>query len=150
MGSKKVRLVSLGYGCRIAWHLRRLGLSGPTLPFDWCNSSCGLLECLEDDFRQFFDLHTSPHWSGDNCITNAYGIKFSHDILDGFEEKYKRRIDRFRELRERADAIYVREGDYNDVPASYNVVVVERRGFDGDKWQGDDKWWKVVIEQCLR
>lgn len=111
--STRPLFVSLGGTCHTALALRGTELRKAAFPFDWFISTHhdNFIKILDDDFSHFTDT---------NCfflyipapINNYYAIQFTHDFdlnysdtdnrkkqLSDFQEKYGRRIERFRKLR---------------------------------------------------
>lgn len=126
-------VVSLGGDCQVALNLRTNGVRGLAYPFDWINSPEfeSIIAIIEDDFKYWLEPSFLEH-SGNKILNRYYNIKFAHDfptsadlsnlsaegfegvcrIVDDFynylplaEEKYNRRIKRFRELLESSSPI---------------------------------------------
>lgn len=116
---QNITFVSLGSHCEIAVHLNANHLRKAAFPFDWlltCNHDPFLL-LLEDDFSCFLDekqliQHPIHPYVLENC---HYELEFRHDWpfpdlewdksrysqqLEEMHLKYKRRINRFRGLRD--------------------------------------------------
>ncbi|HSX13497.1 MAG TPA: DUF1796 family putative cysteine peptidase [Chlamydiales bacterium] len=99
--------VSLGSICVPAGLIREAGLrTSAYMPFDWLCSQDGekLIELLREDFLNFFNQnYLTPHHT-DNFLNTYYHLEFVHDqdiandLREKFFEKYKRRIERFRQL----------------------------------------------------
>lgn len=116
--------ISLGAACGSAMHLRSLGLRTAAYPFDWIISPFeSLYEALNDDFSHFLTELTLRE--DGNGVIDYYGFHFTHDwptknnpnidplntefigveslypewekALPLVREKYRRRIQRFRE-----------------------------------------------------
>jgi hypothetical protein len=94
--SVEYRAISLGYNCSaasIGVHsgVRKTKEQGyKTCPFDLMNTNYdGLIECLRDDFKYFYDLQyliikqfpiDHPYYPGENIICNTkYGFIFNHE-----------------------------------------------------------------------
>lgn len=99
-----VPIVSLGSWCGVKAACRGMGISSPTLPFDWVRLALrGVLDALEHDFEGFLSydgvsFHDFAHPNGE--VFFAQGRSFWHDDLRLAEihEKYGRRVRRFRDL----------------------------------------------------
>ncbi len=102
--------ISLGCNCDVAVQLRDRNLREEAFPFDWLNTSNHdrISEILDDDFQYFVEEDCLFQNENRAFIENrCYEIEFRHENilrdlkndLDEIATKYKRRIDRFRELR---------------------------------------------------
>jgi len=117
--------ISLGSACHVAASMEKLGIRSFSGPFDWYVSSFkGVLECLENDFKDFLcrdnlQILDNPTYFKDL----KYDFTFSHEITTSLDdeydlvcEKYKRRIENFkRRIQERTcflRAISPNEVDY--------------------------------------
>lgn len=114
--SKKPLFVSLGGSCHTALALRGAGLRVAAFPFDWLISTNHhvFLKILDEDFQHFTDASVFALHQGVPASNNLYyNIGFPHDFdlnnfacgngvkqWDTFKEKYDRRINRFRQLRQ--------------------------------------------------
>jgi hypothetical protein len=109
--------VSLGYDCSPATVLKSLGYRKYSLPLDWVETKGNTLyNVLIDDFSNY---HNRIKMSSDKKrIIDQYGVEFPHDyptinklnteeniLVDDWkkytpdiQEKYKRRIERFRNI----------------------------------------------------
>ncbi len=109
--------VSLGSHCEPTIILREEGLRQRAFPFDWLVTidTEGLITLLNEDFRHLFNRDDlfSPLYP--ECIEhNRYKIEFKHDgpflqtaeIWQNVVEKYQRRIDRFRSLRDFSGKVF--------------------------------------------
>jgi len=109
---EKVLFVSLGSVCEPAHQLRYCELRKAAFPFDWIVSMDGeaLVEMLNSDFQGFLgDGFFTPFGPAGHLLHTRYHLEFLHDgnfnhrfreNLDALKEKYQRRIDRFRSLRD--------------------------------------------------
>ncbi len=112
--STEFNYISLGFDCSPAAALRGLNLRDFALPFDWIKLKVDILErCIKDDFNKF---HKNLKFTyNKKMLVDDYGFQFLHDyplisegndtIVDNWQdyydevyEKYKRRIERFREI----------------------------------------------------
>lgn len=103
----EVIFVSLGSICEPSHMLKYCELRKEAYPFDWIVSFDGeaLIEMLQEDFRHFFeDEYFVPY--GVACLHTYYRLEFLHDgnfensyPLAELKEKYSRRIERFRSLK---------------------------------------------------
>lgn len=116
-------MISLGSTCSVAYQLQKHLLRTCALPFDWIkvDSLSKINNVLENDFHDYIlsvkEVSTSEKFSlveddevpeeSNNeemhIMENKYGIRFSHDFskgynLDKINEKYQRRIVRFKEI----------------------------------------------------
>ena len=115
------KIVSLGGTCAVAWNLKRLKIKKQSYPFDWCKMSIPQLNnVLENDFKDFTEVYikkfsenhhyinstdtssTLPY--GSFILKNRYNITFAHEVIESkslleFKETLKRRIIRFKQLR---------------------------------------------------
>ncbi len=111
--SQEPLFVSLGSYCDPAHVLRLCNLRKAAFPFDWIISfdGEGLIEMLNDDFREFLkDEYLIPYGPAGHLLNTYYHSEFLHEGAfngDAFQQnleklkiKYQRRIERFRELNE--------------------------------------------------
>lgn len=106
-------MISLGGNCSIAYQLNKYEYRETSYPFDWCNIKISqLINVLENDFEdfeeikilKFSDKHHYDDNNGSFILTNKYNIKFAHELInindiDELKVKFKRRIERFKLLR---------------------------------------------------
>jgi hypothetical protein len=122
--------ISLGSNCTAAFHLRNSNLRTFAYPFDWILSRDihGLFKAIKSDFERFFlkenlmdsgmaqirdvpfnmfYLHDFPYH-----VIEKNGIKYSEidanwlDHYPRIKEKYDRRIERFKQLKNSTETIY--------------------------------------------
>lgn len=114
--------VSLGSACAPATVFLHFNLRKAAFPFDWNVTTDGakLIELLERDFSDLFNekflIPIDNHLGGLNLYHNYYHVEFAHDgswteeqfssDLEQMKQKYQRRIDRFRKLREYKGTVY--------------------------------------------
>ena len=113
-------MISLGGNCSVAYQLKKYDKRRESYPFDWCNMKIDqLIRVLENDFIDYEDIRivkfSDKHLNfktneGSYILTNKYGIKFAHELIneleiDELKSKIKRRIERFKLLR---NVIFVR------------------------------------------
>lgn len=125
---EKPLFVSLGSGCDQGITLRECGLRYAAFPFDWliCGNHKKFITLLEDDFAFFTDENYFVPYAMfpgfPNLVMNYYyDLIFRHEgtvtyewsELDKYQaqlalikEKYTRRINRFRELRQHPGKIF--------------------------------------------
>lgn len=110
--------VSLGSYCAPAAILRALGLRKAAFPFDWnvCLDGEKLIEILKENFSNFLNLdYLVPHnWA--MLLHTYYHMEFVHDgfwteqevpvYMPLLQEKYTRRIERFRKLNEHQGKVF--------------------------------------------
>lgn len=120
--AKAPLFVSLGSHCEIAAYLRCLSLRKEAFPFDWLLTlnHQGFLTLLEDDCaellnKKYLALYPRnglvPSWK---AINSYYGVEFLHDWATadlegeypGIQEKYQRRITRFKKLDQEIGKVY--------------------------------------------
>lgn len=111
-------LVSLGSFCGPASHIRSIGFRKAAFPLDWVLSVDGekIIELLEDNFAYFFDVKYLAYNLNAILLQKYYHIEFSHEgdysgnnfyhRMPEFFEKYSRRIERFRKLKEYKGKIF--------------------------------------------
>jgi len=103
--SQSIQVISLGSSCAVKMTLRRLGLDGMSMPFDWIRTSgAGVTHWIRDGFNDYF-----------SCPFNRMEITFRdlpmtvyrspthsfwHDNIEELEtrEKLFRRVQRFCDL----------------------------------------------------
>lgn len=111
--------VSLGSTCEIAWFLRRHDQRSCALPFDWLYvaNHQGLIDIINDDFEFLIDKeHLVESGRAGRVWNTKYQIEFRHDWTkqgynferqyDNVLQKYKRRIERFRKIKDYPDKVY--------------------------------------------
>jgi hypothetical protein len=113
--------ISLGSNCCITWWLREYGLRKFAFPFDWSNITIKqLILVLENDFKDYIDSieikflsdkHPSQEGLASFVLSNAYNIKFAHEVLtdkhlDDFKLSLLNRIDRFKKVKDLV--VYIR------------------------------------------
>ena len=111
---EKPIFVSLGSTCDVAHALRACDLRDEAYPFDWICSFLGhkLIQILEDDFLYFLDkrfLILGAKGPG-FLLNDIYHLEFLHEgdfrgegygpNMEKLQEKYQRRIERFRALKD--------------------------------------------------
>ncbi len=108
---KTAKIISLGGTCHTAIALRDLNFRKDAFPFDWVISTnhVNFIRILHEDFYNFLDESSFETINGiPTRLNRYYHLDFPHDfgcsedpqaewIL--FQEKYSRRIERFRSLR---------------------------------------------------
>lgn len=113
--------VSLGSWCNVAGHLKVSGLRIAAFPFDWILTiDCEkFLEIFLTDFKYFLDDNYLSLKNG-QIFNYYYNLQCPHEItnddivnkktpeqlLETFKEKYRRRINRFRELENYKGKVY--------------------------------------------
>ena len=118
--------VSLGSMCEPNHMLRFCGLKQATYPFDWIVSMDGeeVLEILRTDFAHFADTrHLVVYDVGGGPLLNErHRLEFLHEgdwrddgfaqNMPAFQAKYRRRIARFRALREQPGPLWFLRASY--------------------------------------
>lgn len=120
-------VVSLGYGCQVAWQLETHGYRKIAYPFDWFHTSfdslisfiCNKGAC----FLEWDKICVQGAYPGDpirlHVVDMIYGIHSYHDFTSTpamgnyleVKEKYDRRVQRFFELlNSKKKILFVREG----------------------------------------
>jgi hypothetical protein len=109
MGKYKYKIVSLGTSCFVRFTLGRYGLKPfkfegeKSHPFDLSiHPISSIIECIRTDFNKYLDLNYISQ-DGNNFNHALYNAGFIHENdLNGDKkmwlERYKKRIDNFREL----------------------------------------------------
>lgn len=106
--------ISLGSNCSITWWLKEYGLRKCAFPFDWSNITIKqLVLVLENYFKDYESLEIKflsdkyPSIEGlpTFVLSNAYNIKFAHEVLndkhlDDFKLSLVNRIDRFKKIKD--------------------------------------------------
>ncbi len=114
--------ISLGSHCEPALMLKECGLRQAAFPFDWIVSFNGdaLIEILQDDFLYFLSPYSFvPYGPAGHLLHTYYQLEFLHEGNFGegqffantqkLQEKYQRRIERFRALnRYRGRVFFIR------------------------------------------
>ncbi|MCA9091090.1 MAG: hypothetical protein KDA90_20905 [Planctomycetaceae bacterium] len=99
-------VISLGGNCAPAWHLKRLGITAESYPFDASfTDHTTLLSVLNADFADTF--------SSEITITcRRTGFQFGHqpgrELGKRIRKRLERRIQRFRELRNLRSILFIR------------------------------------------
>jgi hypothetical protein len=124
----KPLFISLGSTCVPAGILRNCGLRSAAFPLDWLMSldNEGLIKAIQEDFDHFLDddflipdNFLLRNASGASLIHLDYHFEFVHEgdffgleyekNMQGLKERYQRRIDRFRGLKDyRGTVIFIR------------------------------------------
>ena len=99
--------ISLGGKCYVAGSMSKIGIRDCAGPFDWYVSDFkAVLEVLDNDFSDFLNRkNLVEDLDGTHMLRDVkYGFQFPHEIktsleadYDGICEKYRMRIQRFRE-----------------------------------------------------
>jgi tellurite resistance-related uncharacterized protein len=110
--------ISLGSFCGPASSIRSAGQRKAAFPVDWMLSVDGekIIEMLDTDFVHFTNpRYLSPFVNG-VLLNRHYHIEYSHEgvwtkenffqNLSPFQEKYQRRIERFKKLRQYQGGVY--------------------------------------------
>lgn len=120
-------VVSLGYGCQVAWQLQIHGYRKQAYPFDWLRTSFeSLFSFIYNKGANFLDLdkiNVLGPYLGDpvylQVVDMVYGIQSFHDFesrnpLGNYQDvksKYDRRVKRFFQLlATKKKILFVREG----------------------------------------
>lgn len=115
---RRIVYIPLGENCSVAFNLKELNLRKESYPFDWCKLSIKQLNnVLESDFKDFSNVKIKKFsknhhlinglaFEGSYLLTNKYNIVFAHEMnrtnsIIEFQEKLKRRIIRFKELKDK-------------------------------------------------
>lgn len=130
--------VSLGSFCGPAGFTRSAGFRTAAFPFDWLvfPSEEKLIQLLNEDFLHFLDEdylipdhYLIPFYTGATLVNTYYHFQFCHDgtFHEGPEHnqnsninmekliaKYKRRIERFRELNNHQGRVFFIRSSYGD------------------------------------
>jgi hypothetical protein len=128
-------------------------------PFDWSlTKTDALLTILNKGFEKVFE-------NGRVEVTcYKTGFMFAHQNLSAMpsvEDKFRRRVKRFRELIGEDDLVFVRSGVF-EKPESEEEIrkALEAFGFKGfklmlvqdestDDWKGNDKAWDEAFKEYL-
>jgi len=116
--------VSLGSYCIPSGMLRSCGLRKAAFPLDWNISMNGekLIEMLQDGFSHFLDNQYLVPFGWATLLNTYYELEFVHDgSWDGdnpstympiLQDKYKRRIERFLQLKDYPGKVYFLRAAY--------------------------------------
>lgn len=108
---------SLGTSCLARWMMREIGINQPTYPFDDVFGSIATVtDCLEDNFAT--SLNVNDYLPGKHhlvWVPRRYAEEFGlpemfahHDMqVVQNQEKFARRVQRFRRLRDRRNVLFV-------------------------------------------
>jgi hypothetical protein len=120
-------VISLGPNCGMTGALRDMGLRKAAYPFDWIMSVdlLGLIAMFRDDFAFFFDASYFKVDKGGLLFHHYYHLEFSHEgnfmttsnftgQLNALKEKYLRRINRLREVRNHQGPVFFIRASYTD------------------------------------
>lgn len=129
--------VSLGSYCASAGAIKYCGLRKAAFPFDWNITLDGekLIEILNDDFSNFLTEEYLVPFGWATLLNTYYHIEFVHDgswegadfmfYMPILQSKYKRRIERFKKLREHQGHIFFLRSAYahslDDIHRFYRV-----------------------------
>lgn len=99
--------VSLGSSCDVAIYLKEGGLRKMGFPLDWVLSIDGerFLELIANDFEGFIDDANMTH-HGHVLVNSYYHVEFRHDYAGHLKDKYTRRIQRFRDLKNYSGKVF--------------------------------------------
>lgn len=128
-----INIIPIGSNCKISHYLRRCKLRHNAYPFDWnCTSLKMIYDVFSNDFENFLDdifigTEINRLYFGDDddkliisnekifpIICKKYNILFPHDFnkidanyINQIKNKYKRRIERFRNIINSDKIIYL-------------------------------------------
>jgi hypothetical protein len=120
-----VLFVSLGSSCEIPHLLREHSMRQAAFPLDWVISidQEGLMKCLDEDFLHFTDESCLTPKQDGILVNFYYKMEFPHEgssfstpyrvLLEKFKSKYKRRIERFREIGNYKGFVYFFRASYD-------------------------------------
>lgn len=112
-----VIIIPIGIDCNSALILRAMEIRKFALPFDWTVTYQGVADIIRDDFINFIP-------SDNNKINNISGIEFPHNTFPQDAEKYKRRIERFKDLLKNSQEtiVFLKKGHLKDHHHDYNII----------------------------
>jgi hypothetical protein len=108
--------IGIGGDCAIAYQLRKLNLSNEAYPFDWVriNKIDMIVDTLQNNFSNFFEYElkkgSEQFFNFEYNLTSRIHLKLKNGIIlpheskqfefdrIEYEEKYKRRIERFNKV----------------------------------------------------
>lgn len=139
---KYEHVISLGYFCGPSSELEKIGLRDASYPFDWLISDMeGIMDCIKNDFKGFLKEDTLYQYKSNKGYykNTEYNFHFYHDFsnknklkdqLPSVEEKYSRRIERFKE-NTKCTTLFVRyvenQNEMNFILNNYNDVISQLR-----------------------
>lgn len=111
-------IVPVGIDCGLADALRKLNLRNIALPFDWNVTYSGIADIIKNDFCDFIPVKRFGIQKDrtETCVFNKYDVLFIHEDWQkqrkDEQEKYCRRILRFKELLNTTDdtLYFIRKG----------------------------------------
>ena len=121
---KKPVLITLGSHCGLTHTLQRLGLKGPSGPFDWVravnlNDVCDTVEKMAEDVEL---VKVGEGYYQNNCYLLGTEIRTAHYTLDKYPEIFKRRAERFLEdVRSDNHLVFIR-CDLNECHSSTETI----------------------------
>ena len=116
--NKEILFVSLGSYCAPASLARSCGHRKAAFPFDWniCLDGEKLIEILDDDFSNFLNKEYLVPFGWATLLNTRYHLEFVHDgsweeknvpfYMPILQSKYKRRVERFKELKEHQGKVF--------------------------------------------
>lgn len=122
--NQETLFVSLGSYCAPASLARSCGHRRAAFPFDWNITLDGekLIEILNDNFLNFLNEEYLIPWGGATLLNTYYHIEFVHDgswegtdfslYMPILQSKYKRRIERFKKLKEHRGHVFFMRSAY--------------------------------------
>jgi len=136
--NQETLFVSLGSNCMPANLARHLGLRKAAFPFDWNVSLDGekLIEILNDDFEYFLKEECLIRFNSVKLLNTHYHMEFVHDgdwneevrfhHMPILQSKYKRRIERFRNLKKyRGKIFFVRAANIHSITDESRVYKIK-------------------------
>jgi hypothetical protein len=156
--------ISLGTTCAVAYNLNKVGLRKESYPFDWCKMNVNKLnKVLENDFKDFneisikrisfkhLDINNNPTY----LAINKYCIQFAHELLkiednDNFKNKLQRRIDRFKELKNKKVIFIILNGKKDKINkelltkyvTNYKIIEINSHNID---WTLSNLNWHNIL-----
>jgi hypothetical protein len=166
----EMKVISLGFNCHPAYHLRRvLGVEEANF-FDWClTPEADLFRILRDPetmFKSLLDpaafIYKGPA-TGKRIIVkhSQFGITFSHDCDSMDEvpkmcEKYRMLADRFMRYWALPDTVFVRldnhieEAELEGLLKGHELVKLffrDEKFTPGDSWEAQEPFWNAAFER---
>lgn len=141
--------ISLGSHCEVVHHMTGNNLRSAAFPLDWLLTLdfAGLLSLLQEDFALFMDENHLIQDSEGTVFNTYYRIVFLHELHDWTDrdfakhypeirEKYRRRINRFKECNYNKGKAYFIRAAY-DLDINPNTPTLTKESSKVDRFQAE-------------
>ncbi len=127
--------ISLGIDCGVSLLLNKLNLRSCALPFDWVVTFNGITDIINNNFIDYIPTNINK--------TNKYNVLFLHDNFPDDNDKYDRRITRFKNILETNNEkiIFIRKshGNYhthiNDIDDINNLDILLKNKYSNLQYE---------------